>query len=182
MNNMLKPLGKVTYDISLLQSATSLLPQAILRHLSLNNVTVKILQDGREASVYNNELKEIRLNKKTLIEDFFHEVGHYVFYQLIESQGTYDGFAVVIKEFEKNSILEGGCTLHADKYIKEIYGKKLREHDEAVLNGVDIKFHEQFAEMFKLHYTEHASTRIPKTYEVFLKLMDLLEMRQEKTS
>lgn len=88
-------------------------------------------------------------NVKYLIHNVFHELGHYCFINWIGLSFRDEKYKKFIEEFCKLTDEEGGVSVFADKYIKEKYGKKLRESGQHLLFNVDIKYHENFAELFR---------------------------------
>jgi hypothetical protein len=178
---MLKPLGKVDIPEELIISIKSLadkLPGNVIKHLNKNRVTVKFHKGPSE---YDRNLKQININigrdTKSAGGDFLHEVGHYCFFHLLLSKGRDARFASIIKSFQQCSDFEGGATLHADKYLKHIYGNKLRAAGEARLNGVDIKYHEQFAEMFRIYMSGEKIEKTPKVFFIFKELLAYLGIK-----
>lgn len=108
-----------------------------------------------EITVYINK-NYIKENKhsyiKQLPEAIFHEIGHIYFCILIDKCKENEELKKDIQDFCMNTDTEGGCTLFAHNYVKENYGKKLRAEGKHLINNIDIKYHENFAEFFQMYH------------------------------
>jgi len=97
-----------------------------------------------------------------------HEVGHLVFYSLIKDCKVDSELKQNIANFCEVSSKEGGVSLLSDNYIKHIYGKKLREAKRNEIKGIDIKFHENFAEVFRLVHIHKLELLLDKKTELII--------------
>jgi hypothetical protein len=87
-----------------------------------------------------------------IIHSILHEIGHLVFYAALD--------VCKVEEVLKNNVLKffEVCNTYksfsplAEKYLKEVYGKQIRENNLHMIRGVDIKYHECFAEMFRIYH------------------------------
>lgn len=130
-------------------------------------------------------LNPTELHKENYLQQIpdalFHELGHLRFQHLINLSMLSTELKHKVLNFCELSNIEGGVTLFANKYIKEEYGKKLREEDKHIINGIDIKYHENFAEFFKVYHIfkidskyikdvkieDYVSKKVMKTREVY---------------
>lgn len=97
-----------------------------------------------------------------------HEVGHLVFYCLIKDCKTDSELKQNIAKFCEVSDKEGGVSPLSDNYLKHIYGKKLREAQKTVIKGIDIKYHENFAEIFRLVHIHKLELLLDKKTELII--------------
>lgn len=106
-----------------------------------------------EISIYVDKTKQDVLSYiKQLPEALFHEIGHISFSILIDKCKEDSSLKQDILNFCDYTDAEGGCTLFAHNYVKEKYGKKLREENKHLINNIDIKYHENYAEFFQVYH------------------------------
>lgn len=87
---------------------------------------------------------------KIIIHHLSHEIGHFVFIFIIGLSYLKQNISDSLQAFFKISDM-GGVSGSADKYIKHIYGNYLRKNNKEKLFDIDIKYHENFAEAFRIH-------------------------------
>lgn len=112
---------------------------------SVNNTTINLYVDKVELA--KNSPK---YNKK-IMDALCHEIGHLYFNYLILQSTSSMELKTTITKFMENSDKEGGVTFFSDQYMKEKFGKEIRAQGKYMINGVDIKHHENFAEFYKLY-------------------------------
>lgn len=95
---------------------------------------------------------------KNILHNFYHELGHFAFLYVIGL--SYRN--VKVKESLQKFQSEPSVSILSDKYMKNIYAKKLREANKHMIFGIDIKYHENFAEIFRLYLENN----LPKKYEI----------------
>lgn len=111
---------------------------------------------------------------KQIPDSILHEIGHLVFFIQLNRCVTNPVLKDAISSFCQVSASPGGaCSLLADNYIREKYGKKLRQNNLHIIKGVDIKFHENFAELFRIEHIYKIEKKLNKnlTLEVNQELL-----------
>lgn len=94
-----------------------------------------------------------------IVEHLAHEIGHLVFIYILGISYNSQELSLLLFDFFAATDKEGGFTPHAEKYVKEIYGVLLRQAGKEKIFSVDIKYHENFAEIFSLFIQYQISSR-----------------------
>lgn len=184
-----------TFHKSLIDISLGCLDPLIYSHFKDKNLQVIVkkgeykVENKHKVLAYADLLAfnvTLHLNEEQLPKDDYliqipdailHELGHLRFQQLINLAMLDPKIKQELLDFCKICDAEGGVTLFADKYIKEEYGKKLREEKQHIINGIDIKYHENFAELFKLYHI----FKIDSVYMKNLTLEDYVSKKAVKT-
>jgi hypothetical protein len=164
LSTLVEPLDNVIPD--LIDKCLSTLHKKIRFFLKENKLRIIIIKPGKlkteeghsyAYSLYNEYkiyiTKPPTEIKRNIIHNIYHEIGHFVFMYLIGLSFRDTAVAAIITDFCKLSDKERGCTLFADKYMKNEYAKKLREEERHLIHNIDIKYHEQFAELYRTYMT-----------------------------
>lgn len=149
-----------------------LLPKNLQKYLKTNKLKVIYIKSGKipkeffleghlhgysDYSAFSINLSIDRsgmLCVKNLINNFLHEIGHFAFIYLIGLTFRDVTIKKLLDKFIKLSNENPSVSLLADKYMKHEYAKKLREDNKQDILGVDIKYHETFAELFRLIFED----------------------------
>jgi hypothetical protein len=106
---------------------------------------------------------------KNIVHNLTHELGHFAFCYLI---GLSLRDVKVKNLVEKFMEKKEGCSVLADKYMKHIYAQQLRKDNKHIMMDVDIKYHENFAELFRIYI----ESLISQTFSPMLEKFALNEM------
>lgn len=115
---------------------------------------------------------------KEIKEHAYHEIGHFIFFYLIGLSAHNLDISKFLLLFCKESLLEGGFSILSNKYLKNIYGSIFRKNKKNIISGIDIKYHENFSEGFRLFLLKDfvsLEKRI-NSYKVFRELLKYVDL------
>lgn len=95
-----------------------------------------------------------------IIHNILHEIGHIILNKLLTDTLLPELRTALIR-FGEESEKEGGVSWYSDKYIKGIYGKKVKD-----VNGYVLKYHENFAEFYRLQTEYNTDSKYNKNVDI----------------
>lgn len=109
-----------------------------------------------------------------IVHSILHEIGHLIFFSALETCKFDSSLKQNILKFIELCNKYKSFSDLAEKYIKEIYGVKVRQNNLHLIRGVDIKYHESFAEVFRIYHVHKLDKRLDPKIKISIP-QELLE-------